>query len=471
MKAGWGAEEVDRVRSKAVNIAGRSLRAAVLGGTLAIALATVPSAAKADCDVNERDGIPDDVIAPIDIAGMRKSLAQAGIGIGGLYLGETFANSGGTHQGGKYDGVLWLYLNGDLKKMGLWKGLCFHADAYQIHGQSITADNINSLMSVSNYEADPATRLSELWLEQHFFNDHMSVRLGQLTADTEFLLSRGGGFFLNSTWSWPSIATADLPSGGPAYPLATPGVRAAITPNDKLSLMIGVYNGDPANPNCTNSDPQVCNSDGLDFDLDSPALLMVEGAYKYDQKQGLAGTIKVGGWNHFGTFPDERFDSAGQFIAVTGNPGRPLENDWGLYGIIDQLIWRVPGSEDVEGVGLFGRLIGAPSGRNLVDFYAEGGITFSGMIPHRPEDTLGIGFAYTGISSEVHTSDVDSGLPVARNYEALLEIGYTMQIKPGWTLQPDFQYFWQPGGNVPNESRNGAVENAAVAGIRSTINF
>ncbi len=44
----------------------------------------------------------------------------------GMYLGETFANSGGIHQGGKYDGVLGVYLNGDLKKMGLWKGLCFY---------------------------------------------------------------------------------------------------------------------------------------------------------------------------------------------------------------------------------------------------------------------------------------------------------------------------------------------------------
>jgi hypothetical protein len=28
-------------------------------------------------------------------------------------LKRTFANSGGIHQGGKYDGVPWLYLNGD----------------------------------------------------------------------------------------------------------------------------------------------------------------------------------------------------------------------------------------------------------------------------------------------------------------------------------------------------------------------
>ena len=60
------------------------------------------------------------------------------------------------------------------------------------------------------------------------------MRIGQLAADEEFILSDGGGYFINGTWGWPSITAADLPSGGPAYPLATPGVRVAINPNDKM---------------------------------------------------------------------------------------------------------------------------------------------------------------------------------------------------------------------------------------------
>ena len=113
---------------------------------------------------------------------------------------------------------------------------------------------------------------------------------------------------------------------------------------------------------------------------------------------------------------------------------------------------------------------GAQQAQNLVGFYAEAGITFSGMIPHRADDSLGIGFAYTGISDRVHGFDIDSGLPVARTSEAVLEICYTAQLKPGWTLQPDFQYFWQPGGNVTDENGR-VVENAAVFGARTTLNF
>ena len=92
---------------------------------------------------------------------------------------QTFGNpSGGFKQGATYDGVLELHLDGDLKKWGLWKGLCLHANGYQIHGRSITADYVHSLMTVSNLEATPATKLYELWLQQSLFNERLSIRLG-----------------------------------------------------------------------------------------------------------------------------------------------------------------------------------------------------------------------------------------------------------------------------------------------------
>ena len=92
---------------------------------------------------------------------------------------------------------------------------------------------------------------------------------------------------------------------------------------------------------------------------------------------------------------------------------------------IGKLASRMPGS-DAKGVGLFGRVMGAPPDQNLVDSLADGGVNFSGIVPHRPDDSLAIGFAYVGISNRVHGFDLDSGLPVARNFESLLETCYTM---------------------------------------------
>lgn len=427
----------------------------------------VPIAAKANCDVPETpNGIPEEVAFKFDVGGTRAALAKSGIGVGGAYYAEPFYNWGGFDQGGEYQGVLELYVNADMNKLGLWKGLCFHTNGYQIHGNSITAANIGSLMPVTSLEAVDATRLFELWLEQTIVKDKLTVRFGQLAADEEFILSDGGGYFINGTWGWPSITAADLPNGGPAYPLATPGVRVAITPNDKMGLLVGVYNGDPA-PECNKAggDPQRCNDHGLDFELDDDPLLMVEGVYRYNQEGRLPGAVKVGGWNHFGTFEHQRFDSGGALIAVTGEPGKPLDNDWGLYGIIDQLIWRVPGSEDPQGVALFARVIGAPEDRNLIDWYFDGGLTFTGFLRNRPNDAFAVGFAYTNISNQVSAFDVDFGEPVARNYEALIEICYTFQINDGLSIQPDFQYIFQPGGNVAGQ------KDATVVGARTSISF
>ncbi|MGH9553228.1 MAG: carbohydrate porin [Terriglobales bacterium] len=241
----------------------------------------------------------------------------------------------------------------------------------------------------------------------------------------------------------------------------------AIIPNDQLKLMITVFNGDPADPNCK-GEPQVCNNDGLDFSLDSPPLLMVEGSYKYNQYK-LAGTIKLGGWNHFGNFMDQRLDAGGQPIAVTGLPGKVIHDDFGLYAVVDQPVWRASGSAE-KGVDLFGRVVAAPIDQNLVDFYADGWVNFSGVVPHRPDDSLAMGFAYAGFSSRAHGFDLDAGLPVARTFEALLEICYTLQLKSGWTLQPDFQHIWRPGGGVPNDA-GGTVGDATVVGVRTTLNF
>lgn len=432
-------------------------------------LMLAPVAASANCEVpTEAHGLPEDAIGKLDIGNSRAGLSRMGIGTGGAYYAEPFYNWGGEDEGGEYQGVLELYVNADMQKLGLWDGLCFHTTGLQIHGNSITGANVGGLMPVTSFEAEDATRLFELWFEQHLFNDTVSVRFGQLAADEEFFGAEGGGYFINGTWGWAPIAAENNPSGGPAYPLATPGVRVGLTPTENTNVLIGIYNGDPAPP-CAIDDPQRCNDHGLDFELDDDPLLMAEGAYNYEFGGGrLPGTIKVGGWNHFGEFEHQRVDVGGELIAISVNGGKPLDQDWAIYGIVDQLIWRTPsseGAEEAQGVGFHARIAGAPEDRNLVDFYFDLGLTFTGMIPGRPNDALAVGFAYTGISDEVSAFDVDSGEPVARDYESLVEIAYTFEVTTGWNVQPDFQYLWNPGGGVDG------ADDAIIVGARNTLSF
>ena len=61
--------------------------------------------------------------------------------------------------------------------------MTFHANAYQIHGQGLTARDLDNLVTASNIEAEPSTRLFSLWLQQSFLDDALSVRAGQIAAD------------------------------------------------------------------------------------------------------------------------------------------------------------------------------------------------------------------------------------------------------------------------------------------------
>jgi porin len=423
-------------------------------------------------------GVPESSIAtslPHELAdpgGVRSALGRDGVTFHVNYIGEVLGNPvGGVKQGTFYDGRLELAVEADFEKMVGWKGLSFFANGYQIHGQSITAQDLGALMPVSFIEAIPDTRLFELWFEQKLFSDTLSIRLGQLSADSDFIISEGGRALLNGTWGWPSIAGVNLPDGGPSYPMAAPGVRVAWTPDPHLRLLAGLYTGDPAD-DCAAGLPQKCNPNGLSFPFSDP-LMLLEATYKYNQGTGeLAGTVKIGAWRLFSTFEQQSIGNNALPIALPAIPGEVSDQDYALYLIVDQMLYRLPGSKERKGVAMFGRVIAAPSAGNMIESYWEAGLTFAGLSAVRPDDILAIGYAHTGVSSEIQEFEQANGETVIPNFEGVVEASYTAQIVPGFYVQPDVQYFWKPGGHVADpEDPAKAVPNAAVFGLRTTINY
>jgi porin len=413
----------------------------------------------------------------------RAALAKSGVTVCLNYIGEVLGNpTGGVHRGAIYEGRVEGAVTVDLEKLVDWSGATFHVNAYQIHGRGLSANDFgNNLLVVSNIEAVRTTRLFDLWLEQQFWDKLVAVRIGQLAADDEFITSQYGSLFVNSTFGWPGIAAADLPSGGPAYPLSTPGVRVKVQPTDQLSIMAAVFNGDPAGSGAGN--PQSRDASGTAFRVNDDAFAIAEAAYALNQEKdatGLPGTYKLGGWYHSGKFADQRFDGAGVSLASPGSSGLPAQHrgNYGLYAIVDQMVWRVPDTKD-NGLGVFLRLAGSPSDRNLVDFYADGGLNYKGLLPERDDDVLGLGLAYARISDAASSLDRDVNVfngtnhPV-RDHEMALELTYRAQMTPWWTLQPDLQVIFHPGGHVadptdPTGTR--AIRDALVIGVRTGLAF
>lgn len=449
-----------------------------IGGTGAIAQETAP--AVPPTEETYSDSCPDPLTRDW---GPRAALARSGVTVCLNYTGEVLGNpTGGVRRGAIYEGRLEAVVNLDLEKLVGWSGATVHANAYQIHGRGLSGNDLGSnLLVVSTIEGLRTTRLFDLWLEQALWDNLVAVRIGQLAADDEFVISQYGALFLNSTFGWPGIDAADLPSGGPAYPLSTPGVRVKVQPTDQLSIMAAVFNGDPAGPGPGN--PQARDRSGTAFRVNDDALAIAEAAYALNQEKdatGLPGTYKLGGWYHSGRFADQRFDSAGRSLASPASSGVPAQHrgDYGLYALVDQMVWRVPETKD-NGLGVFLRLAGSPSDRNQVDFYADGGLNYKGLLPDRGDDVLGLGLAYARISDAASGLDRDGNFfngtqrPV-RDHEMALELTYRAQVTPWWTVQPDLQVIFHPGGHVPDPTDptgKRAIRDALVLGLRTAVSF
>ncbi|HEY5378284.1 MAG TPA: carbohydrate porin [Pseudolabrys sp.] len=416
-----------------------------------------------------------------DWGGARTALKNKGIDITLNYIAETFAVlSGGINRAGSYEGRAEFSIDTDLEKLIGWTGGSTHVTVFNIHSsRNNVAANVGSIADPSNIDALSTTRLFTAWFEQNF-NDRFSIRAGQLAADDEFITSETVGGLINGTFGWAGVLAANMTNGGPAYPLATPGVRVKATPTENISVLVAVFAGDPAGKPCGLS-AQECNETGTTFSTTGGALWMGEVQYAVNQGKkaiGLPGVYKLGGWYQTAGFADQRYgvNAAGASVllsdpAIVG----PLNHtgNWGVYGVADQMVVR----SGARSLNVFLRGGVSPSDRNLISYYIDGGAGIKGLLAGRPDDTLAFGVAYAKISRDAAAADQDAlianGPPqFIRDYEVVFELSYAARLAPWWTLQPDLQYIVHPGGNVADPNNGSvAVANAFVAGLRSTIKF
>ncbi len=420
-----------------------------------------------------------------DPLGLRPPLKAAGIEYSLTYIVDILGNPvGGIRQGAVVEDRLNLRLNLDLHKLVGWEGASVHANAYFIHGTGLSRYNVGNLLAASVIEALPSSRLYVLWFEQLFFDGRLGLRLGQQAADTEFFVSQSATLFVNSSFGWPAINAFDLPSGGPAYPLAAPAIRAKYVPGNGFSLQVGLYDGDPAGANRPGDDPEAqrLNRTGTNFRVHDPALLIAEASYGYNTDKdatGLPGDVTLGGWQHFGRFDDPRIDQTGLFLADPNSTGigRPLRGNAGIYAVFDQTLYRESDKDD-EGLGFFLRAAYSPTRSSLIDAYVDTGLAYKGLFPGRDDDTIGISLAHARISDASRGADTDmirfAGTAVPRRRgETVIEATYQAVVVPGFTVQPDVQMILHPGGGIPNpRDPNGArIKNAAVLGLRATVQY
>ena len=211
-----------------------------------------------------------------DMGGFRTFLSKYGMSINISETSEILGNAtGGAGRGIDYDGLTQMDFQLDTQRAFKFHGGLFNVSGLQLHGRNLSADHLLTLQTASGIESDRSTRLWELWYQQKFLEeDRLDVKIGQQSLDQEFMVSQNALLFVNTMFGWPMVPSADLPGGGPAYPLSALGVRARYRPTDSLTLLGGVFNGSPA-PNRP-GDPQMLNDSGTSFPLNGGILAIAE---------------------------------------------------------------------------------------------------------------------------------------------------------------------------------------------------
>ena len=438
-----------------------------------------------------------------DWGGLRTQLADRGVVFNFTYAAEPIAAvSGGIKCGVFYNGFLDLGTDIDLEKLVGWKGGHFHVNGFYPHGENGSANYVGDIGTFSNLEAYDTYRLYELWLEQNFFEDRFSLRVGQITFDSEFaVLDAYGGLFVQSGFGAPEAFSANLPL--PVFPNAAPGMRVRIAPVKGFAMQAAVFDGNVApgltpdhSPNAATSTE--FNRHGTHWALrpDEGALFVVEMSYRFNQpseeelsatrtsadarplgapaapvvpKRGLAGSYEFGFLWHTDSFADiydVTLADLGSSLAPAAVRNRGA--DYALYANIEQELWREPRSED-QGLGAFAHAVWMPPDRNFVEFSVEGGLDYHGAIPGRDHDALGLGVAFIKISDRVASAvraanRHDHTSHRVPDFEATIELVYRYQAAPWLSIQPHAQYVIQPGGTQD-------YGNAFILGVRTNIAF
>ena len=361
----------------------------------------------------------------------------------------------------------------DLEKSIGWSGATVSTTWLWLSGRDASEDLVGNFLTISNIAGFNTLRMLELWFEQNVWDDKITLRLGQLTADSEFVISDYAGTFINGTFGWPAFLYTNLPAGGPGYPMGTLGARLALNPVDWLTFQSAVFQG--------NVYDQDVNRHGFRWRLDGENgfLFLNEAQVRWnhaDEETGLPGQAKSGIWIQTGQLADTLAESTD-----SGN--------YGLYFILDQMLYREPSAEEPpaprgdgksvasgksfkstvqpsapklskQGLSTFNLLTFAPgyAVKNVYPFYFQSGLVYTGLIPHRDEDLIMISLGYGAYQGDVS--------PTVDGYTAVIEGGYRFQIN-GWSyIQPFAQYFSHPNG-----TGSAAVQNAAVLGFTAGLVF
>ncbi len=376
-----------------------------------------------------------------DWFGSRRWLSDHGITIEPyLILDDSQNFAGGVKVGNSFRERFNFPIQIDTQKLiGLPGGTLLAVYQFQGGGnasRSLTGDAQNFAFGTN---ANGRSQLGQLWYEQKFFDDTFRIRLGKQDGNTDFDVLDNGVDFLNNSFSTsPTLALL------PSFPDTGMGIQAFFEPKCGWYLGAGVFDGSGARGIHTGSYGPVHF-----FDDVNDLFFIAETGQRFKllcHDVHLPGKIALGGWWDTNRFP--RLDGAGT-----------QDGNGGVYLTEDQVLWK-PSDDDLQSLAWTFSIGWCDSAVNFIDGNLLGGLVWTGPLPMRKIDELGLGATAAHFATAAMTR---------QNYELSVELFYRIRFTPAISLKPDIQYIINPTGQAvpPDPVRN----NALVATLRLEVSF
>lgn len=362
-----------------------------------------------------------------DWGGLRTNLLRNGIEVGVANTGDMIATpQSGVPDHLSYSNLLEASLTVNMQTLGNVPGGTVYLMALGTHGDD-PGKATQTLHAPSNVTADNAFRLFELWYEQAFFHDRIGVLVGLYAADSEFDVKDTAAVFINGAFG-TGLDFSETGRNGPSiFPVTSVGVRVRADITQQITWRGAVLDGVPGDPD----DP---GATAIRIRSDDGLLILNELNYTPSGFAFLR--TGLGSWLYTTDFKEVRDSTANATPIVR-------DGSHGIYGFVEGVIFSEPGAPN-QGLSGFVRGGKAKAALNQIGAYYAGGLIYTGMIPGRNQDVLGVGASIGINGGKFRAAKRSAGMPITDS-ETALELTYRAQIFPWFSLQPVIQYYINPG--------------------------
>lgn len=419
----------------------------------------------------EEGGGDEDVELLRDLRHHREWLEGWALELDFMYIGDYLVNTrGGIDQDDAFLGNLDMTLTWHTEPvLGRDFGTFFFYGLYD-HGDR-PSDDVGDLQVLDNIEAPDAARLYEAWWQKTFFDDRASLLLGLYDLNSEFYVVQSALVFLHSSFGIGAALGNSGRNGPSIFPASSLAARLKVVLDHDWELQAAVLDGVPG-------DPDRSPGTRIRFGEDDGVLAIAEVAHTWRPIPEVAGgsvsrtprrraigraiearpyalRVAAGSWVY-----SARRDHLSSTVA-DGSPERERGHP-GFYATAD-LDASVLDPFGSRGLAVFLQLGWADEDIEPFEAYVGGGITYTGLLPWRREDVLGVAvaaaFAGNGLQGSIRA---DGGRPATA--ETAIEWTYRARIRSWLHIQGDLQYIVDPGVRRDRPD-------ALVAGLRFIVSL